>query len=997
MARKKVKRWEDHRITGIGRREARTAFYKDSQKKISLNGEWAFKYVDAPELSPEGFEQSGACEGWDKIDVPSVWQLRGYDKMHYTDVLYPFPVNPPHVPDENPTGIYKKTVVLDEQWMEKDTVLKFHGVDSAFDVWVNGKHVGFGKVSRLPSEFDITGFVKTGENDITVRVYKWSDGTYLEDQDMWWLSGIYRDVELINEEKNAVLDLRVNGTLDDSYKNGFFTAGITMKQAGTNLGWKLSYKGKTVLEGELVSEGKDICIEAEIPEVHTWTAETPELYEFTVMTENQEVTVRCGFRKIEIKDKNFRVNNQVILLNGINHHDYNPREGRRVTREQMESDIRLMKQYNINAVRCSHYPANEYFYDLCDEYGLYVINEADLECHGFEWVENYTWITDDETWKDAYVDRSVRMVKRDRNHPSIIMWSMGNESAFGCNFRSAAEAIRELDDTRLVHYEGDFEAEVTDVYSTMYTRLKGLKEIAEYQIKGDKPHVMCEYGHAMGNGPGGLKAYQDMYRKYKRLQGGFLWEWYDHGIYTEEKDKKYYKYGGNYGDFPTNGNFCIDGILMPDRTPSPGMEEYKQIIAPVEITAVEGSMNKLQIRNYYDFLNLDTTTLYWEVKAEDQTIQDGIVEGLSVAPHEGKIIALPITAFELQENTDYYLNLTVCQKEERNYAPAGYEIKKVQIPMQIRKDGFSVRETADKLQVTEGQGGLTVENSRVTAKFSTVFGKLISFGKDGKEYLTEGPRMNVYRATIDNDMYKKEDWMNKYFIQKPVEETEYVSCLKEDDKVIVQIGTFFSCYNQSWGFECDYTYTVYSCGQMKVEIQGKAVQRGKLEPAFLPRIGVIMKGNKNFQKAMWYGMGPGESYVDSKAASIMGIYENTVDGMMTDYVFPQENGHHEQVKWFRIGDGKDGLLCKMEEKLGLNLANYTDESLEKAQHPFEIEKADDVIIHLDYRQSGLGSNSCGEEQLEENKVKLQDFAMAFTVQAAECGTEIREARKQYID
>ena len=997
MARKKVKRWEDHRITGIGRREARTAFYKDSQKKISLNGEWAFKYVDAPELSPEGFEQSGACEGWDKIDVPSVWQLRGYDKMHYTDVLYPFPINPPHVPDENPTGIYKKTVVLDEQWMEKDTVLKFHGVDSAFDVWVNGNHVGFGKVSRLPSEFDITGFVKTGENDITVRVYKWSDGTYLEDQDMWWLSGIYRDVELINEEKNAVLDLRVNGTLDDSYKNGFFTAGITMKQAGTNLGWKLSYKGKTVLEGELVSEGKDICIEAEIPEVHTWTAETPELYEFTVMTENQEVTVRCGFRKIEIKDKNFRVNNQVILLNGVNHHDYNPREGRRVTREQMESDIRLMKQYNINAVRCSHYPANEYFYDLCDEYGLYVINEADLECHGFEWVENYTWITDDETWKDAYVDRSVRMVKRDRNHPSIIMWSMGNESAFGCNFRSAAEAIRELDDTRLVHYEGDFEAEVTDVYSTMYTRLKGLKEIAEYQIKGDKPHVMCEYGHAMGNGPGGLKAYQDMYRKYKRLQGGFLWEWYDHGIYTEEKDKKYYKYGGNYGDFPTNGNFCIDGILMPDRTPSPGMEEYKQIIAPVEITAVEGSMNKIQIRNYYDFLNLDTTTLYWEVKAEDQMIQDGTVEGLSVAPHEGKIIALPITAFELQENTDYYLNLTVCQKEERNYAPAGYEIKKVQIPMQIRKDGFSVRETADKLQVTEEQGGLTVENSRVTAKFSTVFGKLISFGKDGKEYLTEGPRMNVYRATIDNDMYKKEDWMNKYFIQKPVEETEYVSCLKEDDKVIVQIGTFFSCYNQSWGFECDYTYTVYSCGQMKVEIQGKAVQRGKLEPAFLPRIGVIMKGNKNFQKTMWYGMGPGESYVDSKAASIMGIYENTVDGMMTDYVFPQENGHHEQVKWFRIGDGKDGLLCKMEEKLGLNLANYTDESLEKAQHPFEIEKADDVIIHLDYRQSGLGSNSCGEEQLEENKVKLQDFAMAFTVQAAECGTEIRKAKKQYID
>ena len=997
MARKTVKRWEDHRITGIGRREARTAFYKDSQKRISLNGEWKFKYVDAPELSPEGFEKPGIGEEWDKIDVPSVWQLRGYDKMHYTDVLYPFPVNPPYVPDENPTGIYKKTITLDEQWLQRDTILKFHGVDSAFDVWVNGDHAGFGKVSRLPSEFNITDLVKAGDNDITVRVYKWSDGTYLEDQDMWWLSGIYRDVELINEERSAVLDLQVEATLDDSYRNGLLTSKIRMKQAGINLKWQLSYKGEAVLAGEAVSEEKEVYVKAEIPEVHKWTAETPELYEFTVVTDTQEVAVRCGFRRIEIKDKNFYVNNQVILLNGVNHHDYNPKEGRTVTKEQMEADLRLMKQYNINAVRCSHYPANEYFYDLCDEYGLYVINEADLECHGFEWVENYTWITDDETWKDAYVDRSVRMVKRDRNHPSIIMWSMGNESAFGCNFRSAAQAIRELDDTRLIHYEGDFEAEVTDVYSTMYTRLKGLKEIAEYEVKGDKPHVMCEYGHAMGNGPGGLKAYQDMYRKYKRLQGGFLWEWYDHGIHTVENDKEYYKYGGNYGDFPTNGNFCIDGILMPDRTPSPGMEEYKQIIAPIEITAVEGSMRKIQIQNYYDFLDLSTVTLHWEVKAEELTVQEGIVEELSIAPHESKVITLPIVPFELQANTDYYLNLTVCQKEDKIYAPAGHEIKKVQIPMEIRRDEFAVRETADKLKVTKTQGVLTVENSQVTVKFSTVFGRLLSFGKGGKEYLTAGPRMNVYRATIDNDMYKKDNWMNKYFIQKPVEETEYVNCQEADDKVIVQIGTFFSCFNQSWGFECDYTYEIYSCGQMKIEIQGKAVQRGKLEPPFLPRIGIIMKGNKEFQKAMWYGMGPGESYVDSKAASVMGIYENTVDGMMTDYVFPQENGHRESVKWFCIGDGEDGMLCRMEDKLGLNLANYTDESLEKAQHPFEIEKADEVIIHLDYRHSGLGSNSCGEEQLEENKVKLQDFAMAFTLQTAKSGTETSEARKQYID
>lgn len=630
MTQRVKKRWEDQSITNIGRREARTAFYKDSSDRISLNGQWKFLYLEAPELSPEGFMNSNA-DGWGEIDVPSVWQLRGYDAMHYTDVLYLFPIHPPYVPSQNPTGIYKKKVVLTKEWTENDTVLKFHGVDSAFDVWVNGIHVGYSKVSRLPSEFDISEHVTEGENDITVRVYKWSDGTYLEDQDMWWLSGIYRDVELINESKNAILDCRVNGDLDATYKNGVLSIDLRTKQAECNGTWRLEKEGVQVAEGKFAAEEHNAHAEAVIENVKTWTAETPELYTVVVTTEGHEVIVRTGFRKIEMIGKNFRVNNQVILLNGINHHDYNPKEGRVVSYEQMKSDVILMKQHNINAVRCSHYPANEYFYDLCDEYGLYVINEADLECHGFEWVENYDWITDDPEWEASYVDRSVRMVKRDRNHPSIIMWSMGNESSFGCNFRSAAKAIKELDQTRLVHYEGDFEAEVTDVYSTMYTRLKGLKEIAEYKVKGDKPHVMCEYGHAMGNGPGGLQAYQDMYRKYSRLQGGFIWEWYDHGIYTEEDGHTYYKYGGNFGDFPTNGNFCIDGMLMPDRTPSPSLLEYKQVIAPVEVKKVEGKSNELLLKNWYDFLSLSHLCLKWWISGNEETVEEGMIEELCAA------------------------------------------------------------------------------------------------------------------------------------------------------------------------------------------------------------------------------------------------------------------------------------------------------------------------------------------------------------------------------
>lgn len=997
MIKREKKRWENQRLEHIGRRNARTAFYKDTASKISLNGEWKFLFLEAPELSPDGFMDAGSGEKWDRIDVPSVWQLRGYGNMHYTDVLYPFPINPPFVPSENPTGIYKKTITLDAQWLKQDTILKFHGVDSAFDLWVNGVHAGYSKVSRLPGEFDITEYVKEGENDITVRVYQWSDGSYLEDQDMWWLSGIYRDVELINEPKNVILDCAVTAGLDASYENGILKADITVKQPDCAGAWKLTYKGNEVLKGAFQTTGGKAQIKGEVEQAACWTAETPELYELTVSIDGHEIQVRAGFREIEIKNHNFTVNGQVILLNGINRHDYNPKEGRCVTKEQMKADVLLMKQHNINAVRCSHYPVNEYWYDLCDEYGLYVIDEADLECHGFEWVKHYTWITDDATWEKAYVDRSVRMVKRDRNHPCILMWSMGNESSFGCNFRSAAKAIRALDDTRLVHYEGDADAEVTDVYSTMYTRLKGIEEIAETDMKHKKPHILCEYGHAMGNGPGGLKEHQELFRSSKRLQGGFIWEWYDHGIYTEEDGNQYYRYGGDFGDFPTNGNFCIDGMLMPDRTPSPSLLEYKQIIAPVEVTKVPGTQRELILKNYYDFLDLSHLMLKWQVCSEDEVISAGTIETLQAKPHESERITIPFETFRPQPNTDYYLEVAVCQKESSSFAEAGFVLSSVQFPLDVRCEIKEEYPAGAPLTVKEEGAVLTIENEHIKVAFHKVFGTLLSLEREGKTYLTGGPRVNVYRATIDNDMYKKDDWMNLYYIQKSGEQTTYFNYEEKDTKVVVSVGTYFGCYNQSWGFDCQYTYTIYGCGQMHVDLQGKRVQMGKLEPEFLPRIGVIMKAKEQLQNTMWYGMGPGENYVDSNGACKMGVYESTVDGMGTGYVFPQENGHREQVKWFTVGDGEHSLMCQMEEPLGLNISNYTDESIEAAKHPWELQKAEDVIIHLDYLQSGLGSNSCGEEQLEKYKVKLQDFSMAFTFSIVKSKEERGQAKKHYIN
>lgn len=996
MTQRVKKRWEDQRLTNIGRREARTAFYKESSARMSLNGQWKFLYLEAPELSPDGFMNSNA-DGWDEIDVPSVWQLRGYDAMHYTDVLYLFPIHPPYVPSQNPTGIYKKKVILTKEWLNNDTILKFHGVDSAFDVWVNGTHAGYSKVSRLPSEFDISNYVSEGENDITVRVYKWSDGTYLEDQDMWWLSGIYRDVELINEPKNAILDCQVDGDLDETYLNGILKVRIRTKEPVCNGAWKLEKNGGKIAEGEFFTENGESHIQEKVNNVKTWTAETPELYTLTVKVGEHEVKVRTGFRKIEIVDHNFRVNNKVILLNGINHHDYNPKEGRCVTYEQMKADILLMKRHNINAVRCSHYPANEYFYDLCDEFGLYVIDEADLECHGFEWVENYEWITDDPEWETSYVDRSVRMVKRDRNHPSIIMWSMGNESTFGCNFRSAAKAIKELDRTRLIHYEGDFEAEVTDVYSTMYTRLKGLKDIAEYKVKGNKPHVMCEYGHAMGNGPGGLKAYQDMYRKYKRLQGGFIWEWYDHGIYTKEDGHEYYKYGGNFGDFPTNGNFCIDGMLMPDRTPSPSLLEYKQVIAPVEVTKTKGKNNEIVLKNWYDFLSLSHLYLKWWISGNEENMQEGRIDDLQIAPGEEQKFVIPYAAFVPRANTDYYLNISICQKEASSFAEKDYEISRTQFKLSEHAVAFEKRPEGGKLTAEERQGILSIKNEKICVTFHTVFGKMLSVEMNRKAYITDGPQMTVYRPTIDNDMYKKDDWMNKYFIQKSSEQLEAFVYEMSEDKAVVTMQKYFGCLNQSWGYVATYEYTIYPCGQIKVHLEAKSVQGGKLEPEFLPRLGVILKAEKNLQNTMWLGRGFGENYVDSLAACPIGVYRSTVDGMGTNYVFPQENGHREEVTWFSIGDGKDSMLCTMEAPYGINISNYTDEMMEEAKHPWELEKAKDVVIHIDYRQSGVGSNSCGEEQLEEYKVKRQDFVMAFTLQAVKAGEEVSEACRRYQD
>lgn len=714
-----MKTWENHQIDGINRMPARAHFltFPSKEKALlnnnrythafkNLNGVWKFMFLDAPEYSPEGFFNSDFdVTKMDDITVPGNWQLQGYGKMHYSDLWYNFPINPPYVPTENPTGIYKRTFFVEESYRDKKIIIRFCGVDSAYHLWINGKEVGYSKVARNESEFDITDLIRVGEeNDVTVRVYQWSDGTYLEDQDMWWESGIFRDVELIGVPKDGINDYKVIADLDDEYKNGIFKVEAFLRTTKeVNVTFELVDAGEnTVFTKTVVAKEGKACIDEVIADVNHWTAETPYLYKLFMTVEDdvqivEVIPQNVGFRNIRLNGETFLVNGVAIKFKGVNRHDYSPQNGRVVSREEIEKDIILMKQFNINAIRTSHYPNSYYLYDLCDEYGMYLIAETDLECHGFELTGDYKWITDDPSWELAYVSRMTRMIERDKNHPAIIFWSLGNESAFGCNFRKMTDVAHEMDPTRLVHYEGDFDVESADVYSTMYTWIENpkkpylMKDIIE---KSKKPHIHCEYCHAMGNGPGNLKDYQDLVYAHDKLQGGFVWEWFDHGIESfTESGEKYYRYGGDFGDDPSNKDFCIDGLIMPDRTPSPGLYEYKKVIEPITTTAVDIQKGIINLLSRYDFANLDRFNLIYKVMEDDVILQTGFMAVPSIEARANKDITLPydLSTIKVKPGAHYYVNISYQLREDTSYASSGHELATAQFELPLYKEGIVVR------------------------------------------------------------------------------------------------------------------------------------------------------------------------------------------------------------------------------------------------------------------------------------------------------------------
>lgn len=995
MIRQK-KRWEDEELIMIGREEARAYFTHSTtvSSTLSLNGDWKFMFLEAPEYSPDTFfEPIFDDSTWDVTKVPSCWQRQGYGHNHYTDVWYLFPINPPFVPSKNPTGIYRRNFNIDTIDPNQKVILRFDGVSSAYDIWVNGKHIGYSKVSRLGSSFDITEYVCCGRNQITVRVYQWSDGSYLECQDMWWLSGIFRDVYLLFIPQNGVKDLHIISDFDPSSNLGSIDLSLYFyKESSITISAELLDSNDKIILKETAISGKNSCnlCKNEL-KVDPWSAECPNLYKLNLkITDNEkiidEVSSYIGFRRISIENNQICINGKAILFNGVNMHDFSPEGGLTVDKAIIEEDIKLMKRHNINAVRCAHYPKASYFYSLCDKYGLYVIDEADFENHGFEWIEHYKWINEEKSWENAYVDRVERMIKEHRNHPSIIMWSLGNEASTGPNIDAQARAVKKLDKSRLVHYEGDMNADISDVYSTMYTRLDGMLKIAHGNDAHNKPHILCEYGHSMGVGPGNLEEYQELFEKYDRLQGGFIWEWYDQGL--SEKDENgntVYRYGGDYGDTPNNSNFCLDGLLSPDRKISTGLKNYKQVIRPFKASISDISTGEISIKNKNTFSDTSDISLIYKIHQGERCIFEGSIPTLDIkAGCESKLIIPDIaSAYNHFDNTaDCYIDISFVYNKDMPFCKKGNEVSfdQLLIKAALKNDTQIYEEKSgnSSCEISENATALEVKGKDYSVIFDKITGDLLSLNNESSNILSQGPALNMMRAAIDNDMYKVDDWYNKYFIQKQQEQSEYFESKECEGFVKVSIGKHFSPLSMAFGFKAEYNYYIFPDRKIVMNLNLKGFKKTSFAPEFIPRIGIELRLPSAFTNVKWQGLGPDENYPDMKSHVKYGVYSKNIEDMSTVYIKPQENGHREGTDIIELNSTEDTLVINSLNPIGFNVHNYTIEALEKAKHWNELETIDEVILHIDAKHSGLGTNSCGEEQTYKNKVRLNDYHLNLT-------------------
>ncbi|MFC8827974.1 glycoside hydrolase family 2 TIM barrel-domain containing protein [Streptomyces sp. NPDC057137] len=947
---------------GYGSSAPRSAFRSDAPA-LRLNGSWRFLLSPAVEAAPDGIERDDFDDGgWADLAVPGHWQLGGHGSPAYTNVRYPFPVDPPHVPSDNPTGDYRLAFDLPDDWPDEPAVLRFDGIDSCGRVWLNGVELGVTKGSRLPAEFDVGPLLRPRGNLLAVRVHQWSAGSYLEDQDMWWLSGIFRDVTLLVRPAGGVRDFTVDAGYDHLTERGTLRLDADSAEAdGLD-----ADSAVRITVPELGIVGLPAGRPVEVADVQPWSAEEPRLYEGEVHTATERVPVRIGFRTVTVEDGQLKVNGRRIVFHGVNRHEFHPESGRAVPREFAVADIELMKRHNVNAVRTSHYPPDSAFLDLCDTYGLWVIDESDLETHGFSELDWQGNPSDDPRWADAYLDRMRRMVERDKNHPSIVLWSLGNEAGTGRNLAAAAEWTHRRDPTRPLHYEGDTDCSYTDVYSRMYADHDEVDRIGQ-GIEGPErvrelPFILCEFGHAMGNGPGGLLEYRDLFERHPRCQGGFVWEWIDHGIAQHDAaGRAHFAYGGDFGEPLHDGNFVIDGLVHPDRAPSPALAEFAKVFEPVRITAAADGA--LRVTNHYDILSSAHLAFSWVLEEEGTEVAGGILTVPPLAAGAGSDLPLPDLPEFPATGAESWLTVRAALAADTPWARAGHVVAWGQIPV-APKPAHAAPAAGAAPAVTDTELRLG------PGVFHPVTGQLTALGG----LPVEGPRLDLWRAPTDNDRGSDDPdearWRaaGLHRLQHRLLGTELLG-----DALVVR--TRVAPPGLGFGMRADYHW---SADQQRLRLRLEVEPEGTW-PCTLPRLGVRMALPAALGGAEWFGRGPGEAYADSRQAARIGRFTSTVDALQTPYVFPQENGNRIDLRWLRLtsADGA-GLRVDGEPAFAFTARRWTSEHLDAATRTTDLEPGKTIVLNLDLAQNGLGSASCGPGVLPRHRLHPDRASLTLT-------------------
>jgi beta-galactosidase len=1017
--------WENPRVFGINKEPAHAtltpypnevaalAGHPSSAFVQSLNGTWKFSWVKRPEERPVDFyKPEFDVHSWKEIRVPSNWEMEGYGVPIYTNYVYPFKRNAPYVmgePDDhswtaysqrNPVGSYRRTFTVPPAWHGRETFLIFDGVNSAFYVWINGQKVGYAEDTRLPSEFNITKYLKPGENIVAVEVYRWCDGSYMEDQDFWRLSGIYRNVSLISRASAYVRDFQVRTPFDAEYRDAIFKLHVDVRNGGSARARSVQAKlldesGKPVfapatkrIDTETANHAA-IEFEQTVTNPKKWSAEEPNLYQLLITLKDargktiETIPARVGFRQSEIKGDQILFNGKKLMIKGVNRHEFDPDLGQVVTRERMIEDIKIMKQNNINAVRTSHYPNVTEWYDLCDDYGLYVLDEANIESHGYGWGEKQR-ISDSDDFTAAHVDRVSRAIERDKNHPAVFAFSLGNEAGWGRNFEAARAWAKEHHPEFFIVYE-QHDSVHSDVLSPMYAPPALIP--AYYKEHGNgRPFFEIEYAHAMGNSTGNFQQYWDIFESERWAHGGFIWDWVDQGIRKKDSSgKQFWAYGGDFGDKPNDDNFCTNGLVLPDRSLHPGISEVKKSYQNIKVEPRDLAAGKISIRNQYNFRDLSFVRGTWVLEENGKSIQSGAVPSLAVAPGEAKEVTLGIKQATLNRQAEYFLTVKFELAQETRWATKGHIVAwdQLKMPFEVPTAGPSKTQVSP-IKLAESDDAITVSNDRVNIRFGKKSGALESYTVAGKQLITAALEPNYWRAPTDNDRGNEMPERQKIWRDAASKRMVASVAAEQVSADTVRIATAASV--PAANSMQRNVYTIRGDGSVQVE---SIFDGGDPKAIDIPRIGMQMRIAGDLRTVTWFGRGPQENYWDRNLGAAVGLYKDQVDNLWFPYIQPQETGNRTDVRWVTFTDNSGaGLKASGAPQIDFSAWPFPMSELEQYDkpvrsghgHPNEIVMSDDITVNLDYRQMGVGGdNSWGELQHPEFRLPVKHYEYRFTL------------------